>query len=117
MSGLSAAAATPEPSKIKAFVCFTGTGTVAIRDSFNVSSVTDISAGRWEVNFSESMANNDYSASVLTQGRGNYSTTGTIDQTADGADVKEVGKLPVRCSIPVTGAYDNTTIDVIVVGN
>ncbi|HEY9817825.1 MAG TPA: hypothetical protein V6D20_18780 [Candidatus Obscuribacterales bacterium] len=35
----------------KAWVAFVGTGTVAILDSFNVSSITDTAVGQYEVNF------------------------------------------------------------------
>ncbi|HEY9817824.1 MAG TPA: hypothetical protein V6D20_18775, partial [Candidatus Obscuribacterales bacterium] len=35
----------------KAWVNFNGTGVVAIRDSFNVSSITDVATGTYEVNY------------------------------------------------------------------
>ena len=47
----------------KAWVNFNGTGTVAIRDSFNVSSITDISTGIYDVNFTSSFANTNYAVS------------------------------------------------------
>jgi len=43
----------------KVWVNFNGTGTVAIRDDFNVSSITDSSTGEYLVNFSTALANND----------------------------------------------------------
>ena len=45
---------------VKAWVNFNGTGTVAIRDSFNVSSITDVSTGIYTVTFTNAMANDDY---------------------------------------------------------
>jgi hypothetical protein len=48
----------------KAWVNFNGTGTVAIRDSFNVSSITDNGTGRYTVNFTIAMPNANYGASV-----------------------------------------------------
>jgi len=45
----------------KAWVNFNGTGTVAIRDSYNVSSITDVAVGKYTINFSTAMANSDYS--------------------------------------------------------
>ena len=45
----------------KAWVNFNGTGTVAIRDSYNVSSITDNGTGDYTVNFTNDMANTDYS--------------------------------------------------------
>ena len=48
----------------KAWVNFNGTGTVAIRRSFNVSSITDNSVGGYTVNFSTAMVDADYSAAI-----------------------------------------------------
>lgn len=48
----------------KAWVNFNGTGTVAIRDSFNVSSITDLGTGRYTINFTTAMPNANYGASV-----------------------------------------------------
>jgi hypothetical protein len=45
----------------KAWVNFNGTGTVAIRGSFNVSSITDNGTGDYTVNFSTSMPDVNYS--------------------------------------------------------
>tara|TARA_Y100000015_G_C2381648_1_gene85284 strand:+ start:110 stop:502 length:393 start_codon:yes stop_codon:yes gene_type:complete len=44
-----------------AWVNFNGTGTVAIRDSENVSSITDNGVGHYTMNFSANMTNADYS--------------------------------------------------------
>jgi hypothetical protein len=46
----------------KAWVNFNGKGTVAIRDSYNVSSVTDNTTGQYTINFSNNMANANYCA-------------------------------------------------------
>lgn len=63
---------TPEEinqGRAKAWVNFNGTGTVAIRDSFNVSSITDNGLGDYSVNFSTSMNNANY-AVVISAGLG-----------------------------------------------
>lgn len=44
----------------KAWVNFNGTGTVAIRDSYNVSSITDNGTGDYTVSFTNAMANANY---------------------------------------------------------
>ena len=49
----------------KAWVNFNGTGTVAIRASGNVSSLTDLSAGNYTVNFSNNFNAADYAFSGL----------------------------------------------------
>ena len=46
----------------KAWVNFNGTGTVAIRASFNVSSITDNGTGDYTVNFTTAMPDTSYSA-------------------------------------------------------
>ena len=49
----------------KAWVNFNGTGTVAIRDDFNVSSITDVVAGIYTINFESPMTDTDYSAAGI----------------------------------------------------
>jgi len=44
----------------KAWVNFDGTGTVAIRESFNVDSITDLAVGRYEVNFINAFEDTNY---------------------------------------------------------
>jgi hypothetical protein len=46
----------------KAWVNFNGTGTVAIRASFNVTSITDNGAGDYTVNFTTAMPDTNYNA-------------------------------------------------------
>jgi hypothetical protein len=46
----------------KAWCNFNGTGTIAFRDSHNCSSLTDISTGRYTVNFTNNMGNSDFAA-------------------------------------------------------
>jgi hypothetical protein len=45
----------------KAWVNFNGTGTVAIRESFSTSSITDNGTGNYTVNFTTAMSDADYS--------------------------------------------------------
>ena len=53
------------PSTAKAWVNFNGTGTVAIRSSYNVSSITDNGVGNYTVNFSTPMSNVNFATFVL----------------------------------------------------
>lgn len=57
------------PSAAKAWVNFNGTGTVAIRASYNVTSVTDNGVGDYTVNFTTAIKDANYSA-VLSAGAG-----------------------------------------------
>ena len=54
-------------NNVKAWVNFNGTGTVAIRASFNVSSITDHGTGDYTINFTNALADADYAwAGVAT---------------------------------------------------
>lgn len=44
----------------KAWINFNGGGTIAIRASFNVSSITDDATGKYTINFANAMANTNY---------------------------------------------------------
>lgn len=57
----------------RAFVNFNGTGTVAIRTSGNVSSITDNGTGNYTVNFITAFTHGDYSTS-LSYGQDSGST-------------------------------------------
>ena len=68
----------------RAWVNFNGTGTVAIRASGNVSSITDNGTGDYTVNFTTTMPDVNYStvttsgadsAHLITAGGGTYSTS------------------------------------------
>ena len=54
----------------RAWVNFNGTGTVAIRASGNVSSITDNGTGDYNVNFTTAMVDANYAAIGSTQGSG-----------------------------------------------
>jgi hypothetical protein len=58
----------------RAWVNFNGTGTVAIRGSGNVSSITDLATGGYDVNFTTAMADTNYA--VVNNAATSYSTSG-----------------------------------------
>ena len=49
-----------------AWVNFNGEGTVAIRDSENVSSITDTATGQYSINFTTALSNSDYSSALAS---------------------------------------------------
>lgn len=65
----------------RAWVNFDGTGTVAIRASFNVTSITDLGTGQYTVNFTNSMPDANYSA-IVTGGPNNSSVGGIFGEAA-----------------------------------
>ena len=61
---------------VKVWVNFDGTGTIAIRDDFNVTDLVDNGTGDYTINFTNSMADTNYAvalsaASDTTGGSGN----------------------------------------------
>lgn len=66
----------------RAWVNFNGTGTVAIRASGNVSSITDNGVGNYRVNFTTAMSDANYSAVASD---GNYGLTNVEPATANTA--------------------------------
>ncbi len=46
--------------RAKAWINFNGTGTVAIRGSFNVASITDHATGDYTINFTNSLSNANF---------------------------------------------------------
>jgi len=69
----------------RAWVNFNGTGTVAIRASGNVSSITDNGTGNYSVNLTTAMPDANYSVSITGSFPGGSTTTGLIGAT-DGAN-------------------------------
>jgi hypothetical protein len=94
----------------KAWVNFDGTGTVAIRASYNVSSITDNGTGDYTVNFTTAMPDANYTvigggASVLNAALPitypNTSAGGAVNQTAP-----STSSFKVATNIPTGVAYD-----------
>jgi hypothetical protein len=85
----------------RAWVNFNGTGTVAIRGSGNVSSITDDGTGLYTVNFATAMPDANYAA-VVTGGN----DAGTASQFATLAGVPAAGSVQVGYHLTGTGAAD-----------
>jgi hypothetical protein len=81
----------------KAWINFDGTGTPAIRGSFNVSSITDGGTGIYTINFTTSMPNANYSVVGNTNSETGDTSRPVVlcyidsNSTASGAQVRTVG--------------------------
>lgn len=69
----------------KAWVNFNGTGTVAVRAAFNVSSIADNGVGDYTINFTNAMVDGNYSATGLVQGGANGWLTGFTPSILSGS--------------------------------
>ena len=98
-----------------AWVNFNGRNTVAIRDSENVSSITDNGTGLYNVNFTADMGNTDYCA----VGGSSHDETGTSAASDNDIALRnyEAGLLKVRCYREGAGAwYDPAIVTIIIMG-
>ena len=78
----------------RAWVNFNGTGTVAIRASFNVSSITDNATGDYTINFTNAMPDANFSvvstANNVLDGSGLNTTVATYSVSTSTASVKTI---------------------------
>ena len=77
----------------KAWVNFNGTGTVAIRNSFNVSSITDDGTGLYTINFTTAMPNANYSPTINGGSGTGASAIGLLFTSAPSTTAFSVGML------------------------
>jgi hypothetical protein len=91
---------------VKAWVNFNGTGTVAIRAAFNVSSITDNGTGDYTVNFTTAMPDANYCPQVTVR----QDTAGTWDGTPAGQIARfalSTTSVAINCfESTVGGAFD-----------
>jgi hypothetical protein len=88
----------------KAWIKFNGSGTIAINDSFNITSITDNGTGDYDITIANDMGNANYSA-LYGGGEGSGDSGGRIPNFSTAA----AGTLDVYCR-----ALDNSAIDGVV---
>jgi len=96
-----------------AWVNFNGTGTVAIRSSYNVSSITDNGTGDYTVNFATALSDANYSCVVTAD-----TTSSAIRSVAVWSGTNPTASL-IRVGTFATGgsAFDANYINVTIHGN
>lgn len=107
------AAAVPVDAKCTAWVNFNGSGVVAIRDSYNVSSITDNGTGDYTVNFGTAMANANYSPAGWVRDTG---TTRAASMCSSSTDIKTTSAFQMHAVQDNGTAIDSTEISVIIFG-
>ena len=97
----------------KAWVNFNGTGTVAIRDDFNVSSITDNGTGDYTVNFSSNLDSVNYSA--IASASGQYSVNNGSQIGIGTGGLSEVAPTVSACRFTVSnyssGLFDSKYVN------
>jgi len=113
-----AVAATPgttqyHPGVAKAWVMFNGTGTVAIRASYNVSSITDNGTGDYTVNFTTAFSSANYGVSGCAQEVSNNPTTVSISSAAN----PTASACRINVQDDVSGLVDSAYVSVTFFGD
>lgn len=95
----------------RAWVNFNGTGTVAIRASFNVSSITDNNPGDYTVNFTNALPDANYGVvcnSVLAATASSTGSAGPYGTFAAGASTKTTSAIRTLFGNSSTGNATDT---------
>ena len=100
------------PHTARVWVNFNGTGTVAINDSYNVSSLTDNGTGDYSITFDNDMANANY----VTVISGRAASTNTIFQMYDDGSARTVSDCRVYVS-NTTAVVDAAFLSLVVFGD
>ena len=101
----------------KAWVNFNGTGTVAIRDSYNIASITDNGTGQHTINYSTSMSDANYSITVFAHDDQAGSGWWRLAVSQDGAS-QLAGSFKVETIHPTANnVLDSDTVCAQVFGN
>jgi len=100
----------------KAWVNLTQVSTQTIRDSLNVSSLTDLGTGQTRISFASSMNNDDFAGSFYTMASAgeNYSNFG--NDYAGGFGDKAASSVQAY-SHNGTAAVDSAIVDIIIMGD
>jgi hypothetical protein len=88
----------------RAWVNFNGTGTVAIRASFNVSSITDNGTGNYTVNFTTAMSDADYSAVMTAETAISAGSFYDLMGVVNGG--RAAGSVRITCVNPTDGVNE-----------
>ena len=110
-------------SAAKAWVNFNGTGTIAARDSFNLSSLTDNGTGDYTINLTSAMADTNYCVSLSATDDG--TTAGQTDGFAYGGWLRgansagyAAGSMRVQVGYPADSVrYDQSHVNLTLVGD
>ena len=86
----------------KAWINFNGTGTIATRDSFNISSISDDGTGSYTITINNDMANANY-CTTSGVGRGGLASCTFIN---DGSWAATAGSGAVICANSSNAAFD-----------
>ena len=92
-----------------AWVNFNGTGSVSIRDDYNVSSITDHGTGDYTVNFDTNMSNSNYAVTLAMKSSENHQTSGAAREMirmTGSSGYSSSGFRIINSNVNAQAAYD-----------
>ena len=93
----------------KAWVNFNGTGTVAIRRAFNVSSITDIATGVYTINLTNAMPDLNYA--ILGSANGDAIRAANIyENTSSGRSGLSTTAIPIAVYDSLSAIVDRSSV-------
>jgi len=95
------AATLTKQSAAKAWVNFNGTGTIAVRESFNTSGITDEGTGHYSTSFTNALTNADY----VVAGTAMYSASTNAHSISYGDTNGANGEQPTSSRYEVLTSY------------
>jgi len=101
----------------KAFVNFDGTGTVAIRAGYNVSSITDNGTGKYTVNFTTAMPDTNFGCCITGGSAGSYGTNAYEGQSGVSPSRTTSSVQLETTSNSTVAIVDDPTINVTIFSN
>ena len=103
----------------KAWVNFDGTGTVAIRASYNVSSITDEGTGDYTVNFTTALPDANYAVTFGSVKSNSAARGGTFvcleRDSAGGGTAPAAGSVRINCIEAASSVSNAALLDVAIV--
>ena len=99
----------------KAWIDFNGTGTIAIADSFNITSIADNNTGDYSVTIANDMANANY-VHAGNSGGANSTSAGAV-YANDQSTARTTTLFRVYTLTASAGTVDTPTINIIVSGD
>jgi hypothetical protein len=106
---LSNGTAVDVPNAAKAWVNFNGTGTIAIRASYNVTSLTDNGTGDYTINFTNALTDANYALA----GMGTNEASAQVVLRASGTAASTTS-VRINTQLPNVGAGDSSIVCVVI---
>lgn len=109
------------PSSAKVWIRFNGQGVIAITESYNVTSITDVGTGSWTVTYSITMSGSTYcvvtNSGLLISAGGQREAITSVDPADYSTTDIDVKCWDIDNDAPSYTAYDRENVELVVFGD